>query len=328
MAAPQKARIVFMGTPEFAARILRGLLFWPKGRVVAVYTRPDRPAGRGHKIAVSPVKVLALASSLPVIQPLHFNSTAAFDELAAFAPDFLAVAAYGMILPDRIIAVPRLAPLNVHASLLPLYRGAAPVQRALMENWHDGAVTGVSVMHMVSQLDAGPVYAVQTVPISDSTAGQMQDLLAQEGSRLLCAVMDDLLSGRANPGKQDSDKASYAAKIRKKDLIINWNLPALAVHAHLRALAPWPSARALFRFVGWTDDWSLLLFPGFPGDPLTGETPGVLSHTRHALAVACADRWYELDLVRPEGSATMSVRDFVNGRLRGMPYGLCGAALS
>ncbi|MDO5484653.1 MAG: methionyl-tRNA formyltransferase, partial [Desulfovibrionaceae bacterium] len=145
----QKCRVVFMGTPDFAASILKKLAAWPGGELLAVYTQPDRPAGRGHRLTPSPVKQLALDLGLDVRQPPNFRDSAAVAALADLRPDVLVVAAYGLILPQAVLDVPRLAPINVHASLLPRYRGAAPIQRVIMENWEEGAETGVSIMRMV-----------------------------------------------------------------------------------------------------------------------------------------------------------------------------------
>ena len=153
-----------MGTPDLAAAVLRRLVRWPGGDVVAVYTQPDRPAGRGHKLTPSPVKKLALELGLPVHQPLNFRQEGAVDELAALKPDLLVVAAYGLILPQAVLDIPTVDTLNVHTSLLPRYRGAAPIQRAVMENWQPGDVTGVSIMRIVPALDAGPVYASARCP--------------------------------------------------------------------------------------------------------------------------------------------------------------------
>ena len=255
-----------MGTPDFAAVILKELAQWPRGEVVAVYTRPDKPAGRGHKLTPSPVKRVAQELDLPVLQPGSLKNVATQAELAALQPDVLVVAAYGLILPDAVLVAPRLAPLNVHASLLPRYRGAAPIQRAIMEN-------------------------------------------------------------RAEAREQDESCAGYAAKIGKEDGFIDWNRPAAQVHAHIRGVTPWPGARVIFAFAGEAEPLPLLLAPGRVGEPADGARPGELRHDADGLSVACADCWYRLLQVRPQGRKDMPVRDFINGRLRDLPEGICGRAL-
>lgn len=316
-----------MGTPDFAAVILSTLAQWPRGEILAVYTQPDRPAGRGHKLTSPPVKRLAQKLSFPVLQPQSLKCREAQEELAAFAPDVLVVAAYGLILPDPVLAAPRLAPLNVHASLLPRYRGAAPIQRVIMENWGPDAQAGVSIMRVSSRLDAGPVYAEAAMPIGEHTAGSLHDALADLGARLLLGVLDEILDGTATAEEQDESLASYAAKISKREGDVDWNRPAAAVHAQIRAVTPWPGARARFAFEGCEEPVSLLLSPGRVGEPLRGEAPGSLCRSLVGLSVACADRWYELVSVRPRDRKDMAARDFVNGFLRGLPEGRCGLAL-
>lgn len=313
-----------MGTPDFAAVILRALAQWPRGEIAAVYTQPDRPAGRGHRLTPSPVKRLAQELCLPVLQPHSLKQSEAQAGLAALRPDVLVVAAYGLILPDAVLSAPRLAPVNVHASLLPRYRGAAPIQRAIMENWGPDAQSGVAIMRMVGRLDAGPVYADAALPIGGHTAGSLHNALACLGADLLLRVLDDLLDGRAAAREQDEARATYAAKIVKEDGYIDWQRPAAEVHARIRGVTPWPGARAAFALTGEAQALHLLLAPGEAGEPLEGAQPGDVRHDAHGLSVACADRWYRLSLVRPQGRKDMPVRDFINGRLRGLPEGICG----
>lgn len=315
-----------MGTPDFAAVILKALAQWPRGEIVAVYTQPDRPAGRGHKLTPSPVKRLARELGLPALQPQSLKNDEAQAELAALRPDVLVVAAYGLILPDAVLAAPRLAPINVHASLLPRYRGAAPIQRAIMENWGPDAQSGVAIMRMVSRLDAGPVYADAALPIGEHTAGSLHDALARLGADLLLRVLDDLLDGRAVARAQDEDGVSYAAKITREDGCIDWARPAAEVHACIRGVTPWPGARVVFDLTGEAQALHLLLAPGAVEESADGARPGDVRHDARGLSVACADRWYRLSLVRPQGRKNMPVRDFINGYLRGLPEGICGRA--
>lgn len=320
-------RIVFMGTPELAATVLRAVAGWPAGRIVAVYTQPDRPAGRGHKLTPSPVKVLAQSLGLPVEQPLNFKEEEACRKLAEYQPDFLLVAAYGLLLPGAVIETPRFPPLNVHTSLLPRYRGAAPIQRALMENWEEGAQTGVSIMEIVPALDAGPVYAQEALPLAGHTGGTLHDALAETGGRLLLSVLDQLAAGTAHAVPQDETQATYAAKLSKADGYVDWNAPAAAVDARIRAVTPWPGARSLFHFDG-KDAQLLQLGPGkiLRDIPLPRILPGSVFWDGSLLRVACIDAWYALGSVRPQGKKDMEARAFVNGFVRPEGKGLCGRA--
>ena len=319
-----------MGTPEFAAASLQRLAAWPRGEIAAVYTQPDRPAGRGHKLAESPVKKLALQLGLPVMQPASLKGADAQAELAALRPHILAVAAYGLILPDAVLAMPTLDTINVHASLLPGLRGAAPIQRAVIDGWQPGARAGVSIMRIVSKLDAGPVFATDSVPIGEHTAGSLHDALAGIGAGLLVRVFDDILDGKAKAVAQDDAQATYAPKISKEDGFINWALPVAQVHARVRGVTPWPGARAVFETTGVDGKphppLALILAPGSMGEGTGGVAPGSVRIAADGLSIACADNWYVLSTVRPQGKKDMSARDLLNGILRGLPKGVCGLA--
>lgn len=329
MAEAKKCRIVFMGTPEFAAASLQRLAAWPRGQIVAVYTQPDRPAGRGHKLCASPVKQLAQRLGLPVFQPATLRDAAAQAQLAALAPDVLAVAAYGLILPDAVLAMPTMDALNVHASLLPGLRGAAPIQRAIMEGWRPDARAGISIMRVVSKLDAGPVFAMDGLPIGEHTAGSLHDALALMGANLLVDVLDALLEGRATAQPQSDALATYAPKISREDGFIDWSLDAVRAHALVRGVTPWPGARTVIECRCANTGGvvlPLILSPGSIGGPVEGATPGTVRHDAQGLSIACADRWYVLDRVRPQGKKDMSARDLLNGLLQGAPLGACGLA--
>ena len=330
MAQTQKCRIVFMGTPEFAAASLKRLAAWPRGEIVAVYTQPDRPAGRGHKLTESAVKKLALQLGLPVLQPASLKGAEAQAELAAFKPDLLAVAAYGLILPDAVLAMPRIDSINVHASLLPGLRGAAPIQRAVIDGWQPDARAGISIMRIVSKLDAGAVFATDDLAIGEHTAGTLHDALAGLGAELLVRVFDDILDGKAKAVEQDDALATYAPKIFKEDGFIYWELPAAQVHARVRGVTPWPGARTVL-YTSVADDilrppLSLILAPGRVGKGTDGAEPGSVHVGPDGLSIACADFWYVLSTVKPQGKKDMSARDLLNGILRGLPKGLCGVA--
>ena len=328
MAEAKKCRIVFMGTPEFAAASLQRLADWPRGEIVAVYTQPDRPAGRGHKLCASAVKQLALKLGLPVLQPATLRDAAAQAQLAALKPDVLAVAAYGLILPDAVLAMPAIDALNVHASLLPGLRGAAPIQRAIMDGWRPDARAGVSIMRVVSKLDAGPVFAMGDMPIGEHTAGSLHEALAGMGANLLVDVLDAIMEGRAVAQPQNDALATYAPKISKEDGFIDWSCAAVRVHALVRGVTPWPGARTVIECKSEREVvvLPLILSPGSVGDPVVGVAPGSLRNDSQGLSIACADRWYVLERVRPQGKKDMSARDLLNGLLRGAPSGLCGMA--
>lgn len=330
MAQTQKCRIVFMGTPEFAAASLKRLAAWPRGEIVAVYTQPDRPAGRGHKLAESPVKKLALELGLPVMQPTSLKGAEAQAALAALKPDLLAVAAYGLILPDAVLAMPTLDTVNVHASLLPGLRGAAPIHKAVIDGWQPDARAGISIMRIVSRLDAGPVFAADGLPIGEHTSGTLHDALAGMGAELLVRVLDDMLDGKAAAVEQDEALATYAPKISKEDGFINWSLPAVQVHARVRGVSPFPGARTVLQCTDAEGQprgpLSLILSPGSVGEPSSGHAPGSVRVDADGLSIACADCWYVLSTAKPQGKKEMSARDLLNGVLRGLPKGICGRA--
>jgi methionyl-tRNA formyltransferase len=321
-------RIVFMGTPEFAAKILEHLTAWPGGRVEAVYTRPDRAAGRGRKTMPGAVKTAALAGGIPVFQPDGFRDAAAVSELGALAADVLVVAAYGLILPQRVLDLPRLGAYNVHASLLPRHRGAAPVQRAVMNG---DAVTGVTVMKMEAGLDTGPILLQRALAVrEDDTAGTLLDLLADLGGRLMTVALDMLKEGRAALVPQNGALASHAPKISPLEEWIPWNLPAGSVHNHIRGLTPSPGARSLWIAPG-REPLPVRIDPGAAAEGEAGFAPGtVFACDGQDLLVACAAGRYRVRSLRPAGRNAMSASAFRNGYLRGMapPYGmLAGPAL-
>lgn len=328
MPQAKSCRIVFMGTPELAAVVLRRLADWPGGEVLSVYTQPDRPAGRGHKLRPSPVKEAALELGLPVRQPENFRDAESVAELAALAPDVLAVAAYGLILPQAVLDIPRLAPLNVHTSLLPRYRGAAPIQRAIMENWQPGAESGVSIMRMEKGLDTGPVYAQRRIALAEQTAGSLHDALAGLGAEALLEVISELVAGTARAEAQDEAQASYAAKVFKEDGYVDWDRPLAAVHAQIRGVTPFPGARTLLHVEELTEPLLLQIWPGQPEAFAPGEEAacGSLRRDKAGLSVACADGWYRLGRVRPPAKKEMDAPALCNGLLQKMPLGISGTA--
>ncbi len=305
-----------MGTPDFAAVVLEQLVRWPGGRVAAVYTQPDRPRGRGMKLVPSPVKTLAEDLGLEVRQPENFRSAEERERLAALAPDLLVVAAYGLLLPGAVLDAARIAPLNVHASLLPRYRGAAPIQRAIMENWAPDAVTGVSLMRMEPSLDTGPVYAARSVPIAGRTAGELTAVLARAGAELLLDTLDGIVAGTVPAVPQDASAATHAAKLSKADGRIDWTLPVARVDALVRGVTPAPGARTLVLPRGTAEPLELRILAGHAGDAAAGGAlppAGTIAKLPAGLGVACADGFYMLDRVRPPGRKDREGMAFANG---------------
>lgn len=315
-----KLNIVFMGTPEFAAIILRKVAAWQGGCISAVYTQPDRPAGRGHKLMPSAVKVAAQELDLPVFQPLNFKTEEAKQQLAALKPDILAVAAYGLLLPQSVLDSAALAPLNVHGSLLPKYRGAAPIQRAIMDGEPE---TGVCIMHMQAALDAGPVYARAAIGTAGHTAGSMHDALAVLGGDVLISVLEQFRQGIPPCQPQDESLVTFAPKISKAEGIIDWNRPCAVVDAHIRGVTPWPAARVQCCLTG-REPFALTIAKGRVGQAKpAGAQAGELWLLPQGLGIATADALYMLEEVRPADRKAMAAPAFVNGYLQGA-QGLCG----
>jgi methionyl-tRNA formyltransferase len=233
-------RILFMGTPELARTSLQAILATPGFKVVGVITQPDKPRGRDLKLSASPVKDLALAEQLPVLQPERARDEQLLQSLQALAPDLIAVAAYGQILPQRILDLPHFGCLNVHTSLLPKYRGAAPIQRAIL---NDELETGVTIMKMDIGMDTGPILAQEkTMLLPKDTSQTLHDRLAAMGANLLVRVIPDFVAGKITPRPQPSEGVSYAPKITKAEGLIDWNAPARVIWNHVRGLVPWPGA--------------------------------------------------------------------------------------
>jgi methionyl-tRNA formyltransferase len=300
-------RVVFFGTPEFAVPTLRALLASPH-TVVGVVSQPDRPRGRGQKLEPTPVKAAAASAGLPVLQPDRLKTPEFLDAFTAMRPDLGVVAAYGKILASSVIAVPRLGLINVHASLLPKYRGAAPIQRAVMNGDHQ---TGVTIMRIVQELDAGAMFAKVKVPIGpDDTAEDVERLLAAAGGRLLVDVVGQIASGTAREEPQDNALATYAPKIARDEGVIDWSRPAAAIHNQVRGLTPWPRA--------WTHYSGARLIVvrtavDAPGD--TSAPPGtVLEASGDRLVVQSGDGTLGILALQPEGRRAMTAREFLAGR--------------
>ncbi len=323
MADTKKLSVVFMGTPPFAAQILSKLLASPVCDVSAVYCQPDRPAGRGKKLMPPAVKVLALEHDIEVYQPLNFKDAAHVEELRALQPDVLVVAAYGLLLPQSVLDIPRIAPINIHGSLLPLYRGAAPIQRAIMDDHEE---TGIAIMQMEAGLDSGPVYVSKSVPVGEHTSDSMHELLADVGADTLLEVLSVMVKGEDVPCTvQDHAAFTHAPKLRKEDGIIDWRLSAREVHARIRSVTSWPAAQA--RILRPEKDFcDIKLSPGRIGEPVASESEmggerqkaqaGELWRLADgSLAIATSDNWYVLTRLRPQGKGEMEAQAFANGYL-------------
>ena len=241
---PAPLKIVFAGTPDFSVPALDALL--TSGHdVIAVYTQPDRPAGRGRKLTASPVKARALEHGIPVHQPLSLKRPEEQERLAALAPDVMVVVAYGLLLPPAVLAIPRLGCVNIHASLLPRWRGAAPIQRAILAG---DAETGVTLMQMEKGLDTGPMLATVRCPIGpDDTAETLHDRLAALGAGALVPTLERLDRGEITAEPQDDTQACYAAKLDKAEAVLDWRRPAVELERQVRAFNPWPVAQTGFQ---------------------------------------------------------------------------------
>jgi len=299
-------RIVFAGTPDFAVPCLRAAA--ARGEVVAAYTQPDRPAGRGRQLTPSPVKVEALARGIPVFQPENFKSAEAREQLRALAPDLMVVVAYGLILPQSVLDIPRLGCWNVHASLLPRWRGAAPIQRAIEAG---DAETGVCLMQMEKGLDTGPVLLSLSTPVSDDdTGGSLHDRLAALGAEVLSDGLGLLRAGmRPVPRPQPAEGVTYAHKLDKAEARLDWSRPATELANRVRAFHPWPVAEA--ELAG--ERLRIHAARALPASP--GAAPGtVLAAGRDGLDVACGEGALRLLKVQREGGRAMDVADYLNAR--------------
>ena len=298
-------RIVFFGTPQFAVPALRALVE-SRHDLVALVSQPDRPKGRGHKLQPTPTKVVAESSGTPVLQPTRLRGEEFLEALRALAPDLGVVAAYGRILPDALLAIPRLGMINIHASLLPRYRGAAPVHRAVINGDEE---TGVSIMKVVTELDAGPVFAMASRSIGPlETTPEVEEGLAELGTRLLLDVIDQLDSGEPEPAPQDHTQATFAPKIERHEGLVDWTLPAARLHNLVRGLQPWPLVSAILDGIRYLIHRTEIV-PGAEIAP-----GGTVVQSDGELLVAAGDGGVLRILqIQPEGRRAMSARDFLAG---------------
>jgi methionyl-tRNA formyltransferase len=300
-------RIVFFGTPEFAVPTLQKLID-SRHEVVAVVSQPDRPKGRGQKEQPTPTKLTAEAAGAAVLQPARIRDDEFLRAMAGMSLDLGVVAAYGKILPDGLLATPRLGMINVHASLLPEYRGAAPVHRAVIDGRSE---TGITIMRVVRELDAGPMFARVTRPIGpDETSGEVEHALARMGGDLLLAIVEQLAAGTASEQPQDHERATYAHKLTKAEGTIDWALSAARIHDLVRGLQPWPLVSARLG-----DRRYLLHRTARPGERAHAAPGTVVDATADRLAVVAGDgEVLRILQIQPEGRRVMTAREFLAGR--------------
>ena len=306
---PGALSLVFLGTAPLAAVSLRALAENPAWQIAAVVTQPDKPRGRELKLQPSAVKELAFQKNLPVLQPLKARDPAFIEQLRALQPDLIVVAAYGQILPQSVLDLPRYGCLNVHTSLLPKYRGAAPIQWAIADG---EAETGVTIMRMDVGLDTGDIVSVEKTPILPSDDSQtLHDRLAQLGAALLTRTIPDFISGKIIPQKQPVEGASYARKIEKQDGQIDWTKPARELWNRIRAFTPWPGA---FTFLPAEPKPLLLkIWQAEPVEELHGAAGEILRADKSGLVIACGVSALRILTLQREGGRRMSAPEFLAG---------------
>ena len=307
VSGPAALRIVYFGTPAFAVPTLQRLLE-SRHQVVGVVSQPDRPKGRGHHVAPTPTKEVALAHGVSVLQPDRIRNDEFLAQVRALDPDLGVVAAYGKILPEALLAIPRLGMINVHASLLPAYRGAEPVHRAVIAGER---LTGVTIMRVVKELDAGPMFASVIRPIGvDETSVDVERGLAELGASLAVAIVDALAAGTAVETPQDDSRATYAPKITREEGTVDWTLPAQAIHDRVRGLQPWPLVSVRIDGVRYQVHQTVV-----PREATDAAPGSVVEATGDRLDVGAGDgQRVRIVRIQPEGRRVMSARELLAGR--------------
>jgi len=310
----QPLSLIFAGTPEFSVPALEALIA-SRHRVLAVYTQPDRPAGRGQQVTMSAVKQCALRHQLPIEQPSTLKEVAAVERLAQWSADLMIVVAYGLLLPKTVLETPRLGCVNIHASLLPRWRGAAPIQRAIQAGDKE---SGVTIMQMDVGLDTGPMLLERVTPIgSRETAATLHDRLAVLGAEAIVEAIDAIAAGTATPRAQPQEGATYAAKIRKEEALIDWSRPASEIDRLVRAFNPWPIAETR-----WNGQ-QLRVWDALPLATKSSAAPGTVIATSAAgIDVATGEGVLQLTRVQAAGRKAMPAADFLKAhRLDGAVLG-------
>lgn len=300
----QPLRIIFAGTPDFAARHLQALID-SEHQIVGVYSQPDRPAGRGKKLKASEVKELALQHDLPVFQPASLKSDDALSELSSLNADIMIVVAYGLLLPKSILETPRLGCLNVHGSILPRWRGAAPIQRAI---WAGDKETGVTIMQMDEGLDTGDMLHISRCPIDTAeTSASLYAKLAELGPAALIDTIAKLANGEITAQVQDDAQANYAKKLSKEEANIDWSMDATQIERNIRAFNPWP---VCFTQMG---DNTVKIYQANVVEQ-QGNAGTVLQSDKHGIVIACGTNALNITQLQPQGKKPMAITDFLNGR--------------
>ncbi|MDH5571907.1 MAG: methionyl-tRNA formyltransferase [Gammaproteobacteria bacterium] len=302
-------RIIFAGTPDFAATALAALL-GTEHHIIGVYTQPDRPAGRGRQLQASPVKQLALSHALQVFQPENFKDTNDITQLQQLDADLMIVAAYGLLLPKTVLEAPKLGCINIHASLLPRWRGAAPIQRAILAG---DTETGITIMQMNEGLDTGDMLLKLSCPITDiDTGGSLHDRLAEMGAVALLETLVRIQAQTLNPQPQDNALSTYARKLDKTEAMINWHEDAAQINRQIRAFNPWPVAQTAINKQTlriWSaeviNDISTARSPAPPGS--------VISCSKKGIDIACGTGVLRLTQLQPAGKKSMDAAAFLNG---------------
>lgn len=305
----KKLNIIFAGTPDFAATHLQALLE-SEHNVIAVYTQPDKPAGRGKKLQASPVKQLAEQHNLPVYQPKSLRQAEAQAELSALNADVMVVVAYGLILPEAVLNAPKYGCLNVHGSLLPRWRGAAPIQRAI---WAGDTQTGITIMQMDVGLDTGDMLHKVSTPIEPTeTSASLYAKLAALAPEALLEVLNGLTSGQFSPEKQQDAEANYAEKLSKEEAKLDWNLTACQLERNIRAFNPAPMAYLTLTVGEAEERIKIYQANVLPHQPAAAGS--VLSVDKQGIQIATAQGVLNLTQLQPAGKKPMSIQDFLNGR--------------
>ena len=311
----KKLKLIFAGTPEFAAVALRAL-FEAGQQIVAVYTQPDRPAGRGRKLTPSPVKAVALAHQIAVQQPVNFKESVTVETLAAYQADLMIVAAYGLLLPVAVLNTPRLGCMNIHASLLPRWRGAAPIQRAILAGDKE---TGITIMQMNAGLDTGDMLLKKSIPIHEQdTALTLHDRLAVLGADAMLETLQLQAQDKLTPQPQNETDATYASKLHKDEAWINWHNDAAQIHRQIRAFNPWPMAQSQYGEQIIRIHAAQCITSS--GDGQAGE---VLAYDKTGLLIGCQPGHLRVTKCQLPGARAMQIADLYNGHPGLFDIGTC-----
>ena len=299
-------KIIFAGTPDFAAAHLQALVDSPQHSVIAVYTQPDRPAGRGKKLKASAVKLLALANDLPVFQPQSLKDPEQQKILADLQADIMVVVAYGLILPQAVLDIPRLGCINVHGSILPRWRGAAPIQRAVEAGDEE---TGVTIMQMDAGLDTGAMLCISRCPIeSTDSSATMYKKLEQLGAPALISTLNNLQAGKALAVVQDDSQSCYAAKIDKSEALMDWSKTAAVLDRQIRAFNPFPAAYTRL------DDLRIKVWQAELGPASTQPAGQIISADNSGILVSCGEHSLRLTVIQLPGKSRMAVSEILKSR--------------